>query len=173
MITSELFKNVLINPVNDGCNELLIASGYASSAMAFHHLEELKKLGFYQVKVKLIIGMSPIEGISLSNHSGFKQIMSSDFPNNFECSYRNNTPPFHSKLYVWLKNEKAVNCFLGSANYTQTAFNEKKQKEALASCDPILGLNYYNQLIDNSIYCTHPDSENTIQIYNDKSLLSR
>lgn len=166
MLTSELFKSVLIDPVNNGCNELLIASGYATSAMAFHHLEELKNLGFNQVKVKLIIGMCSTEGISLSNHRGFKQIMSSDFPATFECSYRNNNPPFHTKLYIWLNNGVAAECFLGSANYTQTAFNERKQKEALTQCNPGLAITYYNQLIDNSIYCTHPDSENTIQIYN-------
>lgn len=173
MITSELFQNVLINPVNNGCNELLIATGYATSAMAFHHLEELKSLGFYQVKVKLIIGMCSAEGISLSNHRGFKQIMSSDFPDIFECSYRNNNPPFHTKLYIWLNNGAPSDCFLGSANYTQTAFNERRQKEALTQCDPEQAITYYNQLIENSIYCTHPDSENTIQIYNDRYIRRR
>lgn len=173
MITSELFQNVLINPVNNGCNELLIATGYATSAMAFHHLEELKSLGFQQVKVKLIIGMCSAEGISLSNHRGFKQIMSSDFPDIFECSYRNNNPPFHTKLYIWLNNGAPADCFLGSANYTQTAFNERRQKEALTQCNPKQAFAYYNQLIDNSIYCTHPDSENTIQIYNDRYIRRR
>jgi hypothetical protein len=173
MIASELFQNVLINPINNGCNELLVATGYATSAMAFHHLEKLRSLGFDQVRVKLIIGMCSTEGMSLSNHSGFKQIMSQDFPNNFECSYRNTNPPFHTKLYIWLNNGMPVDCFLGSANYTQTAFNERKQKEALANCNPVLGLEYFNQLIDNSIYCTHPDSEDTIQIYNDKFIRRR
>ncbi len=173
MITSELFQKVLINPVNNGSNELLIATGYATSAMAFHHLEELKNLGFDQVKVKLIIGMCSADGISLSNHRGFKQIMSSDFQDIFECSYRNNNPPFHTKLYIWLNNGTPTECFLGSANYTQTAFNERIQKEALTQCDPEQAIAYYNQLIDNSIYCTHPDSENTIQIYNDRYIRRR
>lgn len=173
MITSELFQNVLLAPAESGCDELLIASGYATSAMAFHHLDELRMLGFNQVKVKLIIGMSPIEGISLSNHSGFKQIMLSDFPNNFECSYRNNNPPFHTKLYIWLNNGIPRDCFLGSANYTQIAFNERRQKEALTQCDPVQAIEYYNQLIEDSIYCTHPDSENTIQIYNDSYIRRR
>ena len=173
MITTELFRNVLISPVENGCDELLIATGYASSAMAFHHLDEMNTLGFDHVKVKLVIGMCPTDGLSLSNHSGFQQIMSTDFPERFECSYRNQMPPFHTKLYIWLTNKVPSSSFLGSANYTQTAFNERRQKEALTSCEPGIALEYYNNIVTNSVYCTHPDSENTIQIYNDRYIRRR
>lgn len=173
MFTSELFQNVLINPVNSGCDELLIASGYASSAMAFHHLNFLREIGFNEIKIKLIIGMSYAEGISLSNHNGFKQIMNIDFQNKFECSYRNINPPFHTKLYIWLNNGNPVNSFLGSANYSQIAFNERRQKEALTNCNPTSAIAYFNELINGSIYCTHPDADSTIQIYNDRFIARR
>lgn len=173
MITSELFQNVLINPVNNGCNELLIATGYATSAMAFHHLDFLRSLGIKDIRIKLIIGMSYSEGISLSNHNGFKQIMGVDFSENFECSYRNSNPPFHTKLYIWLRNGRPMSSFLGSANYSQLAFNERRQKEALTNCNPSTALNYFNDLIGDSIFCTHPDSENTIQVYNDRFIARR
>lgn len=168
MIIENLFDEILIEPVKQGCNELLIASGYATSAMAFHHLNALREAGFNDVRVNLIIGMSPVDGISLSNHKGFQQIVKDDFNDKFQCSYRFKSPPFHTKLYIWKKNNELYKSFLGSANYTQTAFNTRKQKEALTNCSNESALDYFNELISDSIYCTHPDSENLLQIYNDR-----
>jgi len=168
MISNNLFQNILVEPARNGCNKLLIASGYATSAMAFHHLNFLRRLGFCNVEVNLIIGMSPTDGISLSNHSGFQQIMNEEFEQRFQCSYRFNTPPFHSKLYIWKRNNEVYQSFLGSANYTQTAFNEGRQMEVLTECSNEEALDYFNGLIGDSIYCTHPESENIIQIYNER-----
>ena len=169
MISSNLFQSILIDPATiNGCNKLLIASGYATSAMAFHHLNELRSRGINNVEVNLIIGMSPTDGISLSNHSGFQQIMSEEFNQNFQCSYRFNSPPFHTKLYIWQRNNEVYKSFLGSANYTQTAFNDARQMEVLTECSNEESLDYFNGLISDSIYCTNPESENIIQIYNDR-----
>jgi hypothetical protein len=90
------------------------------------------------------------------------------FPGRFQCSYRTVSPSIHSKIYVWLRDEEPRFGFLGSANYTQLAFNERKQKEALSTCLPNEALEYYNAQIDNTIVCTHPDSETIIQVYNER-----
>ncbi len=168
MISTNLFQNILIDPAKNGCNKLLIASGYATSAMAFHHLNELRSLGINNVEVNLIIGMSPTDGISLSNHSGFQQIVNEEFEQRFQCSYRFNMPPFHTKLYIWQNDNKPYRSFLGSANYTQTAFNGTSQLEVLTECSNEDAIDYFNRLIEGSIYCTNPDSENIIQVYNDR-----
>jgi hypothetical protein len=168
MIANNLFQNILIEPASNGCDKLLIASGYATSAMAFHHLNALRNLGINNVEVNLIIGMSSADGISLSNHSGFQQIMNDEFNQRFQCSYRFNRPPFHTKLYIWQRNNEVYRSFLGSANYTQTAFNDTRQMEALTECSNEAALEYFNGLIDDSIYCTNPESEDIIQIYNDR-----
>lgn len=168
MITSDLFKQVLINPATEHCNKLLIISGYASSAMAFHHLEELNEKFAEKISVNLIIGMSSMDGISLSNHSGFREIMNNSFPGQFQCSYRMITPPVHSKIYVWLAENEPKLAFIGSANYTQTAFNDRKQHEAMNTCDAKNAFEYFHAQIKDSIICTHPDSENIIQIYNER-----
>lgn len=167
MITNNLFNRILLDPVREDSNKLLIVSGYATSAMAFHHLTELNNLGRTDIKIKLIVGMCSSDGISISNHNGFKQIMN-DFRGRFECSYQISNPPTHSKVYLWLSNDTPRFGFIGSANYTQTAFNERRQQEALSECDVADALAYYESMIDNSIYCTHPDSENLIQIFNDR-----
>ncbi|MCK9282138.1 MAG: NgoFVII family restriction endonuclease [Melioribacteraceae bacterium] len=167
MITNNLFNRILIDPVQRDCNKLLIVSGYATSAMAFHHLTELNNIGRTDIDIKLIVGMSSAEGISISNHNGFKQIVN-DFGSRFQCSYRTSYPPAHSKMYVWLSNDEPRLGFLGSANYTQTAFNERRQKEILTECNHVDALAYYESMVGDSIYCEHPDSENLIQIFNDR-----
>ena len=54
MIISNLFQRILMDPVQNGCNKLYIVSGYATSAMAFHHLNKLNNLGRNNVSLKLI-----------------------------------------------------------------------------------------------------------------------
>jgi hypothetical protein len=168
MITDNLFHRILIDPIREDINKLLIVSGYATSAMAFHHLTELNNIGRTDIEIRLIIGMSSSEGISVSNHNGFMQIMN-DFGGQFQCSYRIATPPTHSKMYLWLADDEPRVGFLGSANYTQTAFNERQQREALTECNNSDALAYFESMVDDSIYCNHPDSENLVQIFNDRA----
>lgn len=71
-------------------------------------------------------------------------------------------------MYIWQRNGETYRSYLGSANYTQIAFNELRQMEALTECSNNAALEYFNSLIDDSIYCTEPESENIIQVYNDR-----
>jgi len=173
MLTNNLFEEILIKPALSGCNNLYIISGYATSAMAFHHLTELSDNGKNDLNIKLIVGMSSLDGLSASNHNGFRSIMENEYSKNFECSYRTVNPPNHSKMYIWQRNNKPMHCYIGSANYTQTAFNERRQREAMSSCFPADGLSYFNSLIDDSIYCNHHDAESTIKIYNERIVRRR
>lgn len=166
MITKNLFDKVLIDPVKNGADTLYVVSGYATAAMAFHHFASLKKYHRKEIKINLIVGMCPYDGLSLSNHKAFQQIASADFPGQFECSYIVNSPQVHSKAYAWFQGKKPVSGFIGSANYTQNAFS-KCQRELLISCDPKLGLDYFKSLIPDSVYCTHNEIENYIEIYRD------
>ncbi|HEX2696678.1 MAG TPA: restriction endonuclease PLD domain-containing protein, partial [Anaerolineales bacterium] len=167
MITDNLFDSLLVEPaLQAGANKLYIVSGYATSAMAFHHIDNLGEKGI-GIQVKLIVGMCGQDGLSISNHRGFQQLMGADFAGKFECSYLVNTIPVHSKVYAWFRDENPVIGFTGSANYTQKAFGNN-QKEAMAESSPKSGLEYFHSLIEHTIYCVHTDAENLIQIYNDK-----
>jgi hypothetical protein len=166
MITNNLFTTVLTNPIAVGADTLYVISGYATAAMAFHHLEYSKaKLG-KNIRIKLLVGMCPYDGLSLSNHKAFQHLAKTDFPGYFECGYIIKPPPVHSKAYIWCKNDKPIIGFMGSANYTQNAFS-KSQREILTSCDPELSFNYYKSLISDSVYCTHDEIENYIVVYRD------
>lgn len=167
MIYDELYKEVLIKPCMEGANKLFIISGYATSAMAFHHLEELKEKR-YDVKISLLVGMCPTDGLSISNHRGFQNILESTHAENFTCSYVFKTPPVHSKIYIWLKNNKLYKSFIGSANYTQNAFSFQ-QREILAEIKDDNVIDYYKKIEKESIFCNNLETEELIRIYNDKN----
>lgn len=165
LLQNNLFKEVLFEPVQNGANKLYIVSGYATAAMAFHHLQFLRQNN-YQVSVELIIGMSASDGISESNHKGFQELVQNDFSGMFSCSYLTEMPPVHSKVYAWYKEDQPVCGFVGSANYTQTAFG-KSQREIMTLASAKQGLDYFQELIPQSIYCDNIEAENFVQIYNE------
>ena len=132
----DIYKDVLIKPSNMGFNELNIISGYATAAMSFRHLNELNSNGS-PVNINLIVGMVPRDGLTRSNHVAFKKLVTDDYRGIFSCSYLRKLPAVHSKVYVWCLDKKPVIAFTGSANYTQTAFNSRKQKEYIVQCDPV------------------------------------
>lgn len=170
MITTDLFNEVLIKPVTLGADKLCIVSGYATSAMAFRHMETVRELG-RAVEVNLIVGMSSLDGISLTNHKGFQKLVTEDFAGRFQCAYIHRPPSVHSKAYIWLKDNQPFRAFAGSANYTQAGFGV--QREILVPCDPDAGYEYYDSLTPETIYCEHNDAELLVQIYNDKEILRR
>lgn len=165
MLSNDLFNNILFDPISHGADHLHVISGYATAAMAFHHINYVKKKDL-DIQVDLIVGMCPNDGLSVSNHQGFKKLANDDFSGLFKCSYVMDRPAVHSKVYIWTKESKPIIGFVGSANYTQNAFRSK-QKEAMASCDAEKAFAYYRELLSNTIYCTHNDAENFIQLYKD------
>lgn len=171
MIHNGLYKEVLIQPIIEGADKLKIISGYATSAMAFHHLEEIKSLK-KDVDISLIVGMCPSDGLSISNHHGFKNLINSEYADTFRCSYVFEMPPVHSKLYIWYEKDSIYKSFIGSANYTQNAFSER-QREILSEVDSTNVEDYYHIIEKESIYCDNIDTEALIRVYNDKNYYRR
>lgn len=172
MFDEQLFENTLLNPIERGADNLKIVSGYATSAMAFHHLNKVKELE-KKIQVSLVVGMTPDDGLSLSNHRGFQKIMHEDYRGSFECSYIMHPPTVHSKLYVWSKSGKPIEAFIGSANYTQRAFISTAQKEIITPSDPGLGIKYFDKINSDSIFCTHQDAEKFVTIFNENQYKKR
>ncbi len=163
MITNDLYENVLIQPVKEGANELFIVSGYATAAMTFHHFQSIKNLDT-NIRINLIVGMAPQDGLSFSNHCAFKKLVEEDFVESFECSYIVKNPPVHSKVYIWLLNNNPFKGFSGSANYTQKAFG-KHQRETLNEINADDAFHYYESLISDTIYCNNPAAEDLVNIF--------
>ncbi len=166
MLNNDLFNEILIQPAIDGADKLFIVSGYASAAMTFHHFEKLKNAG-RSVQIRLIVGMTAQDGVSLSNHRAFQKLTNEDFPDNFVCSYVMKPPPVHSKVYSWYRGDVPVQGFVGSANYSQKAFG-KRQREIMNLCDAQDGYDYFDSLASDTIYCNHHEAEDFVQIHNDR-----
>lgn len=164
MLFDDLYHNILLNPLRDdkSLNNLCIISGYSTSAMAFHHLNELKG-----ITVELVCGMTVSDGISLSNHKGFCKLTQDDFRDRFKCSYVFKGLPVHSKLYIWCDGITPKYAFLGSANYTQSAMRLARRRELMMPCSPEKAFAYYQAIIDDTIYCDHEDVLDFICLYSD------
>lgn len=164
--SDELYNHLLVYPKenNSALNSLLICSGYATSAMASHYLSYLEEKEIVDVKIDLIIGMTPRDGLRESEHKRFVGLMQ-EFPDKFSCSYLMKSHlPVHSKLYVWCEGQTSKVAFTGSANYTQTALFAK-QGEIIVDCNPELALNYFHSFDSNTIYCNSPDVEDFVNFY--------
>lgn len=165
MINDDLFDTILLNPVSDlNVDKIVVISGYASSAMAYKHFNKLNGLNG-SVCVDLLIGMAKSDGIGKGAHGGYKKL-SVDYPGRFKCSYYVGDIPIHSKSYIWLRNDKPICAFTGSANYSQRAFFQKTQ-EAMVGDDPSECFNYFNHALENSINCLDSEIEEHITLYNE------
>jgi hypothetical protein len=69
--------------------------------------------------------MCPNDGLTMTNHEGFKKLVEDDFAGIFQCSYVMTPPAVHSKVYIWTKGGKPLSSFAGSANYTQNASHSR------------------------------------------------
>jgi len=167
MYFNNLYNEILLNPLqNPELNKLLVVSGYATAAMSFHYLNDLRQKS-KNIEIQLIVGMALKDGLTLSNHNGFKKLVGEDFRDNFKCSYVMQSPAVHSKVYIWCSGNNPAFAFTGSANYTQTAFFLKTQRETMTECDPFKSADYFYSLLNETIFCDHPEAEQFITIYRD------
>lgn len=163
MITENLYEEMLLRPVGEGADSLLVVSGYASSAMVNDHIEKALNETGKSICIRLIVGMAAKDGISKANHLAFQKLSSIDFPDQFECHYVRVLPPVHSKVYVWLKENVPIEAFVGSANYSQNAFDS--QHEVAVSSDPAKGLAYFNKIRKAALKCSDPRANTLVGLY--------
>ena len=91
---------MLFEPLRDGADELNILSAYATPNMLSWYIKNIYHRAPRAVKLNLIVGMVPFDDLSVTIHEGFKQIVSSDLPNEIEsirCSYVIDKPAEHGK----------------------------------------------------------------------------
>lgn len=174
MFIEDFRYQVLIEPAQQGADRLCIVSGYATPSMAAWHMQNLKDNGILPIHIDLIVGMCTVDGLSVISHKGFQDIITTynsipHYPQ-FNCQYVYQGAGVHSKLYIWLKDDQPVAAFIGSANYTLTAFS-RKRREVLNQCDPVEALSYFNTIEGDTIYCTNAEVEEHIRMYREKPAL--
>ncbi|MFV0343910.1 MAG: restriction endonuclease PLD domain-containing protein [Anaerocolumna sp.] len=167
MYFQDLDKVVFFNPTMQDVNRLCILSGYATPNMTSWLIKNISERLLRPTEITLIVGMIPYDGLSISVHEGFKELIKEKLPQNISkltCSYVYNNAPVHSKIYIWLKDDAPVIAYTGSADFTQNAFSTRK-RENILECDPVIAYNYYKNVENDSIYCNHAEIEDHIILY--------
>ena len=170
-INEELICKVLLDPIRRGANKLIIISGYVSHNMASWHMKRINEESLPPVKISLIAGMYPIEGVNVDLHEGLKDLANfrDDRYSSFECKYIYQGAPVHSKVYLWMKDDEPFIAFAGSANYTRNGFG-KLQREYVVECDPIEAYAFYQDIESDSIVCNHSEVEEYIKFYKNQKI---
>lgn len=167
LYSANLRDTVLLNPLTLGADTLKIISGYASDTMASWHIKRVSEQFHCPLKIVLIVGMSRTEGINETLHNGFKDLMAAnDLPyhSTLSCQYVCEGAPVHSKMYLWERQGQPIKSFIGSANYTQTAFFGGK-REIMVESDLLESQHYFQMIERDSIYCNHAEINEYITIY--------
>ena len=170
-INVDLINMVLLDPIRKGADKLIIISGYVSHNMASWHMKKINEESLPPIKISLIAGMYPIDGVNLDLHEGLKDLVNfrdKDY-SSFECKYIYQGAPVHSKIYLWMKDDEPFVAFAGSANYTRNGFG-KLQREYVVECDPIEAYNFYQTIEPDSIVCNHGEVEEYIKFYKNQKI---
>lgn len=170
---SVLAKEILFAPLKLGANKLCIVSGYATPNMTSWMMKNLKEFGADPIDISLIVGMVPFDGLSIAVHEGFKRLQNEILPpevKHYQCSYVCDSLPVHSNVYVWLMDEKPIVAFTGSANFTQSAFGQKR-KEYMAECNSEAAYKYFCDVEQYTIFCNHAEVEEYIILYPTHNIL--
>jgi len=168
VVLKDIAKTVLFEPLLHDVNELYIVSGYATPTMLSWYIKNLYHKTQASIRIHLLVGMVPFDGISVSVHEGFIQLVRGEQPQEItklECSYIYDSPAVHSNVFIWAKDGSPVLAFSGSANFVQSSFVGRHRQEVMNECDPQEALEYYQSLIDRSIYVHHAEVEEYVVIH--------
>ena len=164
MLITDLYNDILIKPAQaPEIDRLKIISGFATASLADRHMEQLGQMK-KALNVELIVGMTSSMGIERVQHLGL-QSLARDIPHNinFSCRYVCDAPPVHAKAYCWCSGEKPIFAFVGSANYTLTAFSTR-QTEAMTDADAGLVAAFHESVNLKTISCLEAGVANKITL---------
>lgn len=172
LYTENLEKTILLEPARlDGasCNSLKIISAFTDCGRIMSHLIELKDGALNEVynksiHIDLILGMTRGSSLTKTKHQKIRDVIRRingirEMPR-ISCKYVYFGQEVHSKVYIWENNGIPKVAFCGSANYTNNAF--QKRRECMAECDEVAALDYYKSLLAFCVDCFAPDVEEKI-----------
>ena len=176
VILRDIAKTVLFEPLSRDVNELYIVSGYATPNMLSWYIKNLDCRTQTPLRIHLIVGMVPFDGISVSAHEGFVQIIRSEKPQEIErleCSYIYDAPAVNSNMYIWAKDGHPVLAYAGSAYFLQSSLVGHHRQEIILECEPGKAMEVYQSLIGRSIYANHAEVEEHIVVKPSHPVLDR
>ncbi len=162
MLTHDLSRILLFDPLQIEADELNILSAYATPNMLSWYIKNIEGKASVPIDLNLIIGMAPFDNLSVSVHEGFRQLVSAELPREIasvRCSYVIDRPAEHANLFIWSKMGQPVTAFMGSASFVQSSFIGNHRRELVDFCNPIEAMAYYDSIIPRTVYCNHAEVE--------------
>ena len=171
-ITKNFDKPVLYDPatIDSGHNKLKIITAFTDCERISTHLIKLSdgiksKIYVPNMSIDIILGMTK-SSLSLKKHKDICRLVTQlksagrSMPN-INCYYIKSGAEVHSKIYLWGKEADYDLAFCGSLNYTMNAFY--KRRESVAACDPLAALDYYNELMNDTVSCLDDEAAERIK----------
>lgn len=168
MLHASLASTVLFDPLQDNADELYILSAYATPNMLSWYIKNIYHRTEHPIKLNLTVGMVPFDDLSVTIHEGFKELTSSELPNEIEsirCSYVIDRPAEHGNLFIWCRDGQPYAAFTGSANFVQSSFIGSHRQELMTPCDPSEAMAYYDSVVPRTVYCNHAEIEEYIILH--------
>ena len=143
------YSQILIEPALNGATTLVIVTGYSNPQMILRHMDELNSLDL-SVDIDLLVGMTGVDGMSLTTLSAFQSIPSTRGRVNLNCRFTVDNHSVHSKVYLWKDAGSELLAWVGSANYTQNGFGLNHRShthhEFMTQIEPRIASGYINAL---------------------------
>ncbi len=165
MLSNQITKTILFDPLEQSMDELFILAAYATPNMLSWYIKNTEHRTSMPISLRLVVGMVPFDNLSVDVHEGFKQIVNGDYPpeiRSVSCSYVTAMPAEHGNLYIWCKGGIPIRAFEGSANFVQSSFVGGQRREIMSECDPIEAKEYFDAIESRTAYCNHSEIEEFI-----------
>ena len=169
---SNLTNSILFAPSMQEADKIGILSGYPTPNMASWYLKALEEKQV-SLKVNLLVGMIPSDGLSTDIHEGFCKLhraLPPEIHSTFECEYVTRLPSFHGNIYVFLKEDRPLCAFGGSAPFNQSSFVYPSRQEIMFQYDARTAWDEFQKIEATSIYCTHSEIEEYVRITKESSV---
>jgi hypothetical protein len=124
-----------------------------------------------QIAIRLVVGMTGYEGVTLDTHEGFLSVQDAppEGSGRLSVQYVTGGVSVHSKLFLWMKDGTPLGAWMGSANFTQNGFGigsrGNRHHEIMIPVAVESALTYFVEVESQSISIEHPEVENEIAIH--------
>lgn len=169
MIMHDIANTVLFEPLALDVNELYILSGYAVPSMLAWYINKLDGRTGCPIKISVLVGMIPSDGISETIHDEYVQLVNKPLPAyiaEISCNYLYKAPAVNANLYIWCKDGVPVTAFTGSAVFSKPSCFGFARQSIMTSCDASEALQYYNSLEARSVKVDAHDTAGLVTIRN-------
>ena len=163
--TESIAKVILFDPIDSGANRLCILSSHATPSMASWLLTTYEEQGITDISIELIIEAVMDSGIDNISHEGFKELHGRRYSNkcNISCSYLFQPPTSKSNLFIWLQDDKPVQAFDCTYDFTQISFL-RSNGGSITAQSAAYAYKLYENAVTRSIFCNHSEVEENIII---------